>query len=1246
MIIQRHTESFISMLIIKLRQQTLILDKSWMRKHDVSYHEKTNIIEFYLEFCTHAKKIETTDKEKNISFEKKFFLNQSNHFKFDESIKNSRKFIKIIKILFRKKICFDQSAINLSRKDKKSTKSVEIIKNSKTIKDSELIKIESEISNSKEKLSEVNIAMIEASAFNMMSKRKNVNLFSIILRNVKKHLEKHNKSNTVIKDVLSFEYHEFLDVFDKKAFNILVSHRFYDHRIVLKKDVILDYTSLYKMFEKELKIVKKYLKNNLKKRFIVANRFLFASSVMFMKKTDESLRFCVDYRKLNQLIKKNKYSLSLIEKTLAHLNKTKYFIKLDIRQIFHRIRIADVEFEDLTTFKIRFDVYKYRVLSFELCNESVTYQHYMNDVFFDYLDEFVSTYINDILIYSNSKVEHTEHVKKMLQRLRDAELQTDIDKCEFFVHEIKYLRLIIERDEIRMNSKKIEIILQWSTSQNLKQIQKFLEFCNFYRRFIRNFVKIVKSLIKLTRKNVLFNWNEACEIAFELLKRTVIEASILAHFDLKKQIYIESDSSDFVFAEVLSQMRENDELHFVTFFSKNLVSIECNYEIYDKELLTIVRCFEQWRFELLSIESDVSIKVLTNHKNLKYFMITKQLNRRQNRWAQFLANFHFVITYLFEKSNEKADSLIRRVEDVFDKKNDRQKQQNQIFLSSERFDKDLQAVELIIVFESNRLSLMQEMHDQFASNHSEVNRTIKLLRRNHRWSEMIRDVKQYIRNCHTCRRIKTARNKYHELLNSLSMSNRSWTDIILDFVTKLLDSRSYNAILMIVDRLSKMHHYISCTTNENETTIEKTVKLLIQHVWKLHELSTTMISDRDSQFVSLIWDTICRMLKIKAKLFIAFHSETNEQSEIFNQEMKRYLRAYVNHQQNDWTNWLSMIEYVSNASISASTHVSSFLVNYEFESRMSFDQMKFDENTTRNRINRFRKREIVFTMKNIWKFAKKHMKKSRQSQIIYANRHRIFASDYQVEDQVWLSIKNIQIDRSFRKLDHKMLESFRILKKRDNSYKLELSIEMNIHSVFHISLLRKNSDDFLSRQIISSFSSIVIDDEQEFDVENIIDSRLMNRAFNKRLQYKIRWIEHSSDRKWYSAENFDHAREIVTDYHDRYSNKSESQSIIVALIIDWYIDWIHQDIKNAKELIQKILNKMKKEMKTELKSSIFSVDRNIIKIRAASQDSFVIKTTSVERILTNQNRERDNVTISCQSFSQMIIKKARIDKRD
>jgi hypothetical protein len=293
-------------------------------------------------------------------------------------------------------------------------------------------------------------------------------------------------------------------------------------------------------------------------------------------------------------------------------------------------------------------------------------------------------------------------------------------------------------------------------------------------------------------------------------------------------------------------------------------------------------------------------------------------------------------------------------------------------------------------------------------------------------------------------------------------------------------------------------------------------------------------------------------------------------------------------------------------------------------------------------------------MKNIWKFAKKHMKKSQHNQIIYANRHKITTSDYQVKDQVWLFIKNIQIDRSFRKLDHKMLESFKILKKRDSSYKLELSIEMNIHSMFHISLLRKNSNDSLFEQIISSFSSIVIDDEQEFDVEDIVNSRLMSRASNKRLQYKIRWIKHSSDRKWYSVENFDHAREIVVDYHQRYLDKSRSHSLIIQFLfislmthLSNSFSWAQKNIQKTKNMIESILNKMKKEMKFSItkQTSISSVERNNTNAKTINQDCFVIKTTSVERILFNQNWRKNNVTISCQSSSQMISIK-RISKRE
>jgi hypothetical protein len=235
-----------------------------------------------------------------------------------------------------------------------------------------------------------------------------------------------------------------------------------------------------------------------------------------------------------------------------------------------------------------------------------------------------------------------------------------------------------------------------------------------------------------------------------------------------------------------------------------------------------------------------------------------------------------------------------------------------------------------------------------------------------------------------------------------------------------------------------------------------------------------------------------------------------------------------------------------------------------------------------------------------------------------------------------------------------MLESFKILKKRDSSYKLDSSNEMNIHLVFHTSLLRKNFEDFLSRQIILSSSSIVIDDEQKFEIEDIVNFRVINKTFNKRLQYKIRWVEHSSNRKWYSIENFDHAKKIIIDYHQKYLDKSKShfliiQSLFISLMthLTNSFSWAQKSIQKAKNMIKDILNKIKKEMKFNIirQTSIFNVERNNANIKTTSQDCFVTKTISVERILSNQNWKKSSVTISCQSSSQMISIK-KINKRE
>jgi hypothetical protein len=247
--------------------------------------------------------------------------------------------------------------------------------------------------------------------------------------------------------------------------------------------------------------------------------------------------------------------------------------------------------------------------------------------------------------------------------------------------------------------------------------------------------------------------------------------------------------------------------------------------------------------------------------------------------------------------------------------------------------------EKLWMFESDQLKLdiIREIHDQSAFKHSNVRRICKYFHKWYYWSQTKRSVERYIRNCHICKKFKAIRDKYTDLLNFLFISNRSWMNIIMNFVIELLDSKDFNVILMMIDRLITMHHYVSCIVEEDDTFAKKTIKLLINHVWKLHELSSTIISDRESQFISLVWKRICQKLKINVKLFTTFHSKTDDQSEIANQKMKRYLRNYCNYQQDDWSKWLSMIEFVSNAVISAFVELSAFMTNYEFESRMSFD---------------------------------------------------------------------------------------------------------------------------------------------------------------------------------------------------------------------------------------------------------------------------------------------------------------------
>ena len=363
-----------------------------------------------------------------------------------------------------------------------------------------------------------------------------------------------------------------------------------------------------------------YLDENLSKGFIWVSCSDTAASVLFMKKPEGGLHFCVDYQGLNVITVKNWYSLPLISETLNCLSWVWIFTKLNIIAAFNRLCIWEGN-EALTAFCTHFSLFEYLIMPFDLCNGPASFQNYINDTLQEYLNDFCTVYLDDILIYSEIEAEHEIHVKCVLQKLREVSLQADITKCTFHIKKISYLELIIITKEVKMNSAKVSIIVKWLILMNIKDVQSFLNFVNFYWRFIYGYSKLASSLTHLIKKDVSFEWITECQSAFNALKKAFMSDVILRHYNLNLKIVVKTDASDYVSEGILSQYDKNDVLHLIAYFFKKHNSVKCNYEIYDKELMAIICTFEEWHSELKG--STYSINVITDHKNLEYFMFTK-----------------------------------------------------------------------------------------------------------------------------------------------------------------------------------------------------------------------------------------------------------------------------------------------------------------------------------------------------------------------------------------------------------------------------------------------------------------------------------------------------------------------------------------------------------------------------------------------------------------------------------------------
>ena len=450
--------------------------------------------------------------------------------------------------------------------------------------------------------------------------------------------------------------HDYADVFTKQEFDELPPHRPWDHAIELLpgSENRLD-CKIYPLSVHEQEKLDEFLEENLNTGRIRPSKSPMASPFFFIKKKDGGLRPVQDYRKLNDMTIKNRYPLPLITELIDALQNAKYFTKLDVRWGYNNVRIKEGD-EHKAAFRCNRGLFEPLVMFFGLTNSPATFQTMMNDIFHVEVSQgHVLIYLDDILIFDKDLDTHHKHVREVMEQLRKNKLYLKPEKCEFDALEVEYLGVLVSEGHVRMDPVKVEGIADWPTPQDKHDVQSFLGFCNFYRRFIHHYAGIARPLNVLTG-NTPFEWTPECDEAFTKLKTVITTAPVLIIPNNHDKFRLEADASVYALGAILSQQQEG-KWKPAGFVSKAFNPTQRNYEIYDRELLAIMTALQDFRKHLMTAKQ--TFEIWTDHANLQYFKKPQKLNRRQARWLTELQEFHFTLHHIPGKSNSKADILSR-----------------------------------------------------------------------------------------------------------------------------------------------------------------------------------------------------------------------------------------------------------------------------------------------------------------------------------------------------------------------------------------------------------------------------------------------------------------------------------------------------------------------------------------------------------------------------------------------------------